>query len=91
VFVNLAVASGLVCWSKIAMNELRDLLLQAADALRDYERDGLAAKLEATADSLDEPVAWLWDGLGPREVTLDADEADGMWKPLYLAAAGEKL
>jgi hypothetical protein len=55
-----------------------------------FYRD-FAKKLEAAADSLDEPVAWLWDGVGERAVTLDADEADGMWKPLYLAAAGEKL
>jgi hypothetical protein len=34
------------------MSDLKKLLLDAADALRDYERDGLAAKLELAAYEL---------------------------------------
>ena len=41
------------------MSDIKELLREAATALRDYERDSLAAKLEAAAESLGEPVAWL--------------------------------
>jgi len=57
------------------MSDIANLLHTAATALRDYERDGLAANLEAAAEWLGEP---LDEAITRLESKLAAAEADAV-------------